>query len=55
MASQNEITGARLTSKPPNEVYRSNWDKIFGNDNHPITQDNNKEDEITQEDNDSPS
>lgn len=30
MVDTNEITGARLTTKPPTEDYRNGWDRIFG-------------------------
>lgn len=28
--STNDITGARLVSKPPTKQYKENYDKIFG-------------------------
>lgn len=30
MTSKNEITGDKLATKPANEAYRDNWDRIFG-------------------------
>lgn len=30
MASSNDITGARLISKPPSEEYQNGYERIFG-------------------------
>lgn len=30
--TKNDITGNRLVTKPTTEIYRSNWEKIFGKD-----------------------
>jgi hypothetical protein len=29
-AAVNEVTGARLVSRTPNEAYKDGWDRIFG-------------------------
>ena len=31
MAARNDITGDLLTTKTPTDLYRSGWDRIFGN------------------------
>lgn len=31
MTTKNDVTGDRLISKIPSDVYRNNWEKIFGN------------------------
>ena len=31
MTSSNDVTGARLVTKPVTEEYSSGWDRIFGN------------------------
>lgn len=30
MVDTNEITGSRLTTKPPTKEYEDGWDRIFG-------------------------
>lgn len=30
MTAKNDITGAKLQTKPASQAYRDNWDKIFG-------------------------
>jgi hypothetical protein len=30
MTSKNDITGDKLATKPANDVYRDNWERIFG-------------------------
>lgn len=30
MASNNDVTGDPLISKPPTDLYRNNWESIFG-------------------------
>jgi hypothetical protein len=40
MSSKNEITGDSITSKKNNDLYRDNWEKIFGkNKIKPSTED----------------
>ncbi len=31
MVTKNEITGKEIRSKPSSELYRQNWELIFGN------------------------
>lgn len=30
MTARNDITGDSIQSKPSNDLYRDNWEKIFG-------------------------
>lgn len=38
MTTRNDITGDELRSKTPTEKYRDNYDKIFGNKDQKIKQ-----------------
>jgi len=31
MTTTNDVTGDSLVSKPTSDLYRENWDRIFGN------------------------
>lgn len=35
MASQNDVTGDLIKTKPTSDAYRSNWGAIFGKKNPP--------------------
>ena len=42
MTAKNDITGDKIKSKPTDDKYRENFDKIFGKKNKDLEQDSSK-------------
>jgi len=49
VSSTNDVTGDRLVSKPPSDIYRHNWERIFGNANKKEKDSKGKEEKKLQE------